>query len=562
MSESTSSKNTPPRRGPAGKRTRRAVLAKIGAPLLIIAGVVAVAAIAQFVPIKDRSAAAKPREPEDVKAVLVRAQEDFPDRFTLSAVVEPERVVEVSAEVAGRVVGIPCEEGAACRAGDVLIELDKELLRADVEQLQAQKNLNEAQLRQAEAQNTFNEAEVRRATAQKEFDQKEYKRQQALEARNVATRTEVDQAATAIKASTAALDAAVARAEAATEAIAAARAAIASNEAALQAAGTRLAHATIKAPISGVLNRVPVEEGSYVAPGMPVAQIVDLVTAKVVVDVPELDIAYLKLGDEAKVFPDLGRRSERYVTGRITYVGRLADPGTRTTRIEISVKNRDVDGEGNLRVHEAKVTEVRDNIALIAASVPAESAQFFGERANVEVLLGEARPQVLTGTVRRSTSAGDAAATAARRAEITVPNGQRGLTTGRAVRIRARHEMLTSGQIVRVRLTRDILPSAILVPLKAIIPGEDESKRSVYVVESGKARRVDGIELGLLRGQSVQVRKGLAEGDVLIIEGQQYVGPGDPVNITNPEALEAGRAPEPAEEPVKSLSPPDVRPTD
>ena len=49
---------------------------------------------------------------------------------------------------------------------------------------------------------------------------------------------------------------------------------------------------------------------------------------------------------------------------------------------------------------------------------------------------------------------------------------------------------------------------------------------------------------------------------MLIIEGQQYVGPGDPVNITNPEALEAGGAPEPAEEPAKSLWPPDVRPTD
>ncbi len=39
------------------------------------------------------------------------------------------------------------------------------------------------------------------------------------------------------------------------------------------------------------------------------------------------------------------------------------------------------------------------------------------------------------------------------------------------------------------------------------------------------------VELGLIKGRSVQVLKGLAAGDRLIVAGQRYVGAGQPVNI-------------------------------
>jgi len=88
-----------------------------------------------------------------------------------------------------------------------------------------------------------------------------------------------------------------------------------------------------------VLNRVPVEVGEYVSPGMAVAEIVEIDTAVVVADVPEQDIHHLRVGQSEEIEVDsLGGRR---LTGKIRYIGELADPRARTTRVEIEVPNTD-----------------------------------------------------------------------------------------------------------------------------------------------------------------------------------------------------------------------------
>ncbi|UCG16490.1 MAG: efflux RND transporter periplasmic adaptor subunit, partial [Phycisphaerales bacterium] len=96
---------------------------------------------------------------------------------------------------------------------------------------------------------------------------------------------------------------------------------------------------TVVAPISGVLNRMPMEVGEYAVPGDCVAEIVDMDPAKVIENVPERDVHYLKVGDPAEIFvhaPD-----ETRLAGVIAYISELADESTRTTRLEITVENPD-----------------------------------------------------------------------------------------------------------------------------------------------------------------------------------------------------------------------------
>ena len=52
-------------------------------------------------------------------------------------------------------------------------------------------------------------------------------------------------------------------------------------------AAEELERTTVIAPISGILNTLPMEVGEYASPGMQVAEIVDMTKAKVVVNVPE-----------------------------------------------------------------------------------------------------------------------------------------------------------------------------------------------------------------------------------------------------------------------------------
>jgi len=313
--------------------------------------------------------------PVNVKVQTVVPVEQVADTFVLPGVLEPARVVDISAEVAGRIEELAAREGQAVSPGQLLVRLNTEILQAELD----------------------------RAQAQAEFSRREFERMQELFHRGAATQNELDIIRTATTA----------------------------NQAALALAQANLDRARIVAPVAGVLDELAVEKGEYVKAGDLVARIVDLDHVKVHVDVPERDVAFLSLGGQAEATVN----GDRLVTGQITYISELADRDTRTSRIEITVDNRD-----------------------------------------------------------------------------------RGLRTG---------------QIARVRLTRRVLRDVIMIPLETVIPLEQG--REVYVVQDGKAYPRP-VELGLLKGASVQVVSGLEAGDDLIVSGQRFVGPGQPVRVVEQAA--------------------------
>jgi membrane fusion protein (multidrug efflux system) len=264
-------------------RSRRgAAAAKIIVSMVLALAAAFVVAVV-ILPAPARKPPPKRLAPVNVTAVEIEPIPNYRHTFKLPGSVEPNRVVSVAAEVAGRIEQVPCREGQPVKAGERLVLLNTDLLQAEYD----------------------------RAQASMQFDAREATRVQDLVERGAATANELDQARTKAAAS----------------------------RAAFSAAKARLERAVISAPISGVLNRVPVEVGEYVSPGMPVAEIVEIDTAVVVADVPEQDIHYLRVGQSEEVEVDsLGRRR---LVGTIRYIGELADPRARTTRVEIEVPNTD-----------------------------------------------------------------------------------------------------------------------------------------------------------------------------------------------------------------------------
>jgi membrane fusion protein (multidrug efflux system) len=360
---------------------------------LVVAATVLVVLVAMM-PQDEESAPALEIPPVNVKIEVVEAIPELADTFTLSAVVEPYRVVNVAAEVAGRIerfgeraaartwrgrllpAGSAIEEGEPIEQGDPIVYLNKELLQARFE----------------------------RTEAQFEYDRTEFERIADLYRRDVTSKTEYEDA----------------------------RAKHDVSKAVRDEAFRNLARAEIVAPTSGILNRLPMELGEYASPGDEVAEIVDIDQVKVVVDVPEREVYYLNVGDSAEMLAHAPQ--ETSLTGAISYISELADADARTTRLEITVDNRD--------------------------------------------------------------------------------------------------HQLRSGQIVRARLVRRVLNDVIMIPLGSVIPLE--RGRVVYVVENGQAQR-RLVELGFIKGRSVQVLAGVDVGDSLIVAGHRYVGPGQPVTIVADE---------------------------
>ena len=93
----------------------------------------------------------------------------------------------------------------------------------------------------------------------------------------------------------------------------------------------------IKAPFKGMIYDQVIEVGDYVSVGDTMFTIVDMDPIELIVFVSERNISSIKLGQEAS--------AEFYngdtVNGNVSYIAPVADPATRTFRVEISTPNND-----------------------------------------------------------------------------------------------------------------------------------------------------------------------------------------------------------------------------
>jgi membrane fusion protein (multidrug efflux system) len=254
---------------------------------VLLAAIALLAAISQ-IPASKQDAEATEAPPVNVSVMTVCAETRMPDSFDLPAAVEPNRIVTVAAEVAGSVERLPWREGRTVRAGDVLVQLNTDLIKP------------QAQI----------------AKAQYDRDKIQYDRITALVKTDAASQADLDDASTRLATSRAQLDEAQARLE----------------------------RSRIISPIGGVLNDLPIEEGEYVQVGTAVAEVVETDPVKVVVQIPERDVSFLSVGQAAEVLVDV-RGQPQSMAGTITFISEIADPQTRSTRTEITLGNK----EGLLR---------------------------------------------------------------------------------------------------------------------------------------------------------------------------------------------------------------------
>lgn len=221
--------------------------------------------------------------PSDQQARAVRiatiAARPWQRRVVIRGQTAASRKVEIRAETAGRIDAVPVKEGTAVKAGDVIARI-------------------------APAERTASLAE---ATALVRQRQVELRAAEALAKKGFRSDTKLAEAK-------AQYDAAKAR--------------IAQIE-------TDIARTTITSPFDGVLEARHVELGDYLQIGDQVARIVDLDPVLVVGDVSEREIQGLKRGMVARATLVGGGQVE----GTIRFIASVADPVTRTFRIEMAVPN-------------------------------------------------------------------------------------------------------------------------------------------------------------------------------------------------------------------------------
>ncbi|MBU3822185.1 efflux RND transporter periplasmic adaptor subunit [Flavobacteriaceae bacterium XHP0103] len=100
----------------------------------------------------------------------------------------------------------------------------------------------------------------------------------------------------------------------------------------------QLAKTSLRAPFSGIVDNVMIEQGSVVAPQSPIFRVINLDDMYIEIDVPESYIRDVVVGKDVQIeFPVLDKK----IQGEIRLAGNFINPANRTFRIEVGVPNED-----------------------------------------------------------------------------------------------------------------------------------------------------------------------------------------------------------------------------
>ncbi len=220
------------------------------------------------------------RRPTNV-AVAVLGTTTVEDSFSLMGSLEPWEDVTLSAKTMGEIEWQGVEEGQFVKAGQELVRIDTSTIRVNLDQ-----------------------ARARRKLAVQELERIELMRDGGISSPQDRDRALVDHEVAVTN---------------------------------LKAAEIQLADSVVVAKFDGFVATLHQEEGEYVSPGMPLVRLVQVDRVKLVIGIPERDVAHFAVEDGVGVTLD-ALPGEAFA-GTVFLIGTTAEESTHTFLTEIALDN-------------------------------------------------------------------------------------------------------------------------------------------------------------------------------------------------------------------------------
>ncbi len=542
---------------------------KVGIAVLVIAILVGVPVAGFFIVKNVRQSRAAARDAAKTEVftsveVTPARRGDITNVFTLAGTVEADHISHVVPKVPGKILRVNVEEGDDVSKGDLLVELERNDLQAQLKQAKAAVGSAEARLRQAQSgtglQETETSTSIERARATLASAKARLQQAQTgADVTQVQTGTSVAQAKENLRQAKAALDilqegAREQEKEQAKEAVRQAKASRDNAKQNLQRAEKLLAQgamaqqqydaAKLQYDVAAAQYNSAVQQQNLVEEG-PRSQQVEQARARVEQARSQLQLAQaneqqnriqqqeieaakeqvrtaeaaLKMARASTVRNTISqddvaaarsaleqaRANVSYIQAQIGYTYIRAPMSGTATAVEADP------GEGASSAD--PVVTITDNASVfVRGSLPETKLQNAAVGDTVDVIVDALGKREFTGEITEIIPSAD-------------PDTR---TFDIKVRLDNSDGRLHQGMYARIVLATESVINAILVPRDAVL--EQQGKEVIYVVRNNRAERLE-VETGLYDEQSIVVENGLQAGTQVVTAGQTLLRPGEKVKI-------------------------------
>ena len=284
--------------------------------------------------------------------------------------VEPITKVEIKSKANGIIKALRVDVDSVVREGDVLAELDKDQLLAQVRGSEANLLAARAALEGAEAQLKKNHVEAEGPDV--EFARRAFRRAQSLFEQHLIAQSALDDANSAVDMAENRKRAAESQLVVSEAKVAEARAQVAQAKAAADRAAEDLANATIRAPIKATVLTRDVELGSPVSSILNLGANASLVMTLGDIDqvfvrgrVDEADIGHVRLGQSARIRVETFK--DKIFNGKVTQISPMGVEKDNVTNFEVrvSIDNPGQELKANMTANAEIVLEEHPNSLIL-----------------------------------------------------------------------------------------------------------------------------------------------------------------------------------------------------
>ncbi len=227
------------------------------------------------------------------------SRRDMTELVVATGKIQPVVYVKISPEVSGEITELAVKEGQDVKKGDLLFKVKPDTYRA-------LRNISEANYKAAQAQNLLSKANLEKAQAEYKRGEELFQNKLISDSQFLDYKTSADIAKASYESSTHQMD---------------------NAKAALARADEDLSKTVVLSPLSGTISRLNSQLGERVVgtatyQGTEVMTIADLNDMEARVDIGEIDIVLINIGQKARLEVDAFR--DRKFTGKVTEIANTA----------------------------------------------------------------------------------------------------------------------------------------------------------------------------------------------------------------------------------------------